>query len=269
MKNNIYLHELRIRWRSVLTWVLGLLGLHLLYLPFYSAFAADAEMLNQLMQQFPPEFLAAFGMTGINMATVLGYYSLIFTFAQVILSIQAANYGFGLLSVDEAELTADFLMSKPVSRARIWVSKVLAALTSLLVTQAAVWAIAFFSIETFRAGHPYEAATLVKILLSMFPFQVFFFSVGLAISMLVRRIRNVVPYGMGLGFGLYIINAFGDMLGESKLEWLSPFKHFDAGTLIAEGAYNGKMVALSVSVIVAALVIAYVRYLRRDIPSVT
>jgi hypothetical protein len=31
---------------------------------------------------------------------------------------------------------------------------------------------------------------------------------------------------MGLVFGLYILNAFGDMIGEESLEILSPFKHF-------------------------------------------
>lgn len=268
MKKNIYLHELRIRWRSVATWLGGLLFLHLLYLPFFSAFAEEAEMLNQVMANFPPEFLQAFGMNGVDLSTVLGFYSLVFTFVQVCLAIQAANYGFGLLSVEEAELTADFLMTKPVSRAGIWISKVLAALTSLLVTEAGVWAIAFLTIPAFNGGRGWDAALLAKLLFSLLPFQLAFFSIGLAVSMLVRRIRSVTPYGLGLGFGMYVLNAFGGMLGDTKLEWITPFKHFDPPGIINSGEYSN-LIWISVAATLIGLLIAWVRYLRRDIPSVT
>ena len=267
MSKNIYLHELRIRWRSVLTWLGGLLGLHLLYLPFFPAFADQAEMVNDLMANFPPEFLQAFGMNGVDLATVLGFYSLVFTFVQLSLAIQSANYGFGLLSVEEAERTADFLMTRPVSRQRIWASKVLAALSSLLATQVGVWVIAFVTVPAFAGGRDWDAALLAKLLFSLLPFQLVFFSIGLAVSMLVRRIRSVTPYGLGLGFGMYVLNAFGGMLGETKLEWLTPFKHFDPPDIINSGTYSN-LVWLSVTAAAVGLVIAWMRYLRRDIPSV-
>ncbi len=73
------------------------------------------------------------------MATVLGFYGFVFLFVQLCLAIQAGNYGFGLVSIEESELTADFLLSKPVSRAQILTGKLLAALTSLLVTALVLW----------------------------------------------------------------------------------------------------------------------------------
>ena len=53
------------------------------------------------------------------------------------------NYGFGLVSIEESELTADFLLSKPVSRAQVLTSKLLAALTSLIITDLVVWVTSF------------------------------------------------------------------------------------------------------------------------------
>ncbi len=268
MKKNIYLHELRIRWRSVFIWLAGLLGLHLLYLPFFPALAEQAEMIDRMMANFPPEFLAAFGMNGVDLSTVLGFYSFVFTVVQLLLAIQAANYGFGLLSVEEADRTADFLMTKPVSRRGIWLSKVLAALTSLLVTEAGVWLIAFVTIPAFVGGRAWDAALLAKLLFSLLPFQLVFFSIGLAVSTLVRRIRSVTPYGLGLGFGMYVLNAFSGTLGDTKLEWLTPFKHFDPPGIITSGTYSN-LVWLSAAATALGLAVAWVRYLRRDIPSVT
>ena len=87
----------------------------------------------------PKELLAAFGMDTIDLSTVLGYFSFILMFAQLCLAIQAGNYGFGLVSIEESELTADFLMTKPVSRVRILTSKLLAVLANLIITNLVVW----------------------------------------------------------------------------------------------------------------------------------
>ena len=66
--------------------------------------------MNEMMEKFPEELLIAFGMNNMNYATVLGYISFYFLFIQLCLAIQAGNYGFGLVSIEENELTADFLV---------------------------------------------------------------------------------------------------------------------------------------------------------------
>ncbi len=41
-------------------------------------------------------------MDEVDLSTVLGYYSFIYLFAQLCLAIQAGNYGFGLVSIEES-----------------------------------------------------------------------------------------------------------------------------------------------------------------------
>ncbi len=267
MNPNIYRHELRLRMRSVLIWSAGILALHLLYLSFYQSFAGQAALLNQLKSSFPPEFLAAFGMDGADLSQVLGFYSFIFLLVQICLAIQAGNYGFGLVSVEESQRTADFLLTRPVPRGHILVSKALAACTALAVSGALVWADAFVLINLFRGAYAYEPATLALLLAGIPLFQAFFFSVGLAVSLLVGRIRNVTPYGLGLGFGMYALGAFSGMLGETPLEWLTPFKHFDAARIVQRRAYDARFLWLNAAVTLLALAFSYWRYLRRDIPA--
>ena len=114
----------------------------------------------------------------------------------------------------------------------------------------------------------YETGPLLLLLLSIVPFQLFFLAVGLVVSLLVKRIRSVTPYAMALGFGMYVLSAFGDMLGESALEKITPFKHFDPSYIVQHGAYDLPLVLISVVVIVISLVGSYVLYTRRDIPAV-
>lgn len=269
MSATIYLHEFRIRLKSVLIWSLSVSALLFIFGSFFSLFADQAALMNEMLSRFPPEMSAAFGMDKMDLATVLGFYSFIFLFVQLCLAIQAGNYGFGLVSIEENELTADFLLSKPVSRAQVLNSKLLAALSSLTITNAVVWIVSFITITTFRGEYEYEVGTLLLVLLSIVIFQLFFLSVGLVISLLVKRVRSVTPYSLGLGFGSYVLSAFSGIFGDVTLEYLTPFKHLDVAAIVKNGAYDMPLLLLNIAVTVISLAASYWLYLRRDIPAVS
>jgi ABC-2 type transport system permease protein len=252
--------------RSVIIWSLSQAVMIFVFTWIFSSMAVDSALLTETLTKFPKELLIAFGMENLDMSTVLGFFSFAFLFCQILLSIQAANYGFGILSMEERELTADFLMTKPVSRRRILFSKVLAALTGLTITNIVVWISSFIFINMFRGGRPFDSGTLVKLLLSIIVFQLVFLTLGMVISLLVRRVRNVTPFSMGLAFGMYVLGAFGGMLGDVKLELITPFKHFDPNYIIKNQAYPST-IWISVAYIVIAAIGTYVLYQRRNIPA--
>jgi ABC-2 type transport system permease protein len=269
MSATIYLHEFRARLKSVITWSIALVAIILIFLSIFPAFADQAALLNETMSKFPPALLAAFGLNQVDLASVLGFYSFIFLFAQLCIAIQAGNYGFGLVSIEETELTADFLVSKPVSRAQILTSKLLAAITSLVITDLVVWVSTIVGLMLFSGGKTYDSRILVLLLLSLLVFQLFFLSLGLFISLLVKRVRSVTPYSLGLGFGMYVLAAFSGLEGVSVLETITAFKHFDPNYIIQHVAYNTPLVLLDVAVIIVSLALSYWLYLRRDIPAVS
>jgi ABC-2 type transport system permease protein len=269
MSANIYAHEFRTRLRSVIIWSLAVTAIVFFYFSFFSVFADQAALMNQMLERFPPQLRAAFGLDAMDLSTVLGFYSFIFLFVQLCLAIQAGNYGFGLVSIEESELTADFLLSKPVSRTQVLTSKLLAALTSLTITNLIVWVSSYVSIAVFRGDREYDPRTLLLLLLSIVIFQLFFLSVGLVVSMLVKRVRSVTPYSLGLGFGAYVLSAFSGILGDVKLELITPFKHLDPARIVRDGAYDTPLVLINVTVSLIAVAVSYWLYARRDIPAVS
>src|SRR3972149_7832185 len=269
MNANIYKHEFGARLKSVVIWSLAVTALLVFYFSFFSVFADQAALMNEMLAKFPPEMRSAFGLDKLDLATVLGYYSFIFLFAQLCLAIQASNYGFGLVSIEESELTADFLLSKPVSRTQVLTSKLLAALTCLTITNAVVWVSSFAAISVFRGDREYDPRTLLLLLISIVIFQLFFLSVGLVVSLVVKRVRSVTPYSLGLGFGAYVLSAFSGILGDVKLELITPFKHFDPARIVRDGAYDTPLVLINVTVTLIALAASYWLYVRRDIPAVS
>ena len=268
MKMNIYKHEFKMNLKSVITWSVAVAALLFIFISLLSSFAEEAELLNEMMAEFPEELLLAFGMDNMDFSSVLGFFSLAFLFTQICLAIQAANYGFSLVSIEERELTADFLLAKPVGRTQIMTSKLLAALSGLTITNIVVWISSFVFIQLFIGDRTYDTRSLFLLLLSILVFQLFFLTVGLVISLLIKRVRSITPYAMALVFGMYVLSAFGDMLGESMFENITPFKHFEPSYIVQHAAYNLPLVSISLVVIVISLVGSYLLYSRRNIPSV-
>ncbi len=269
MSATIYIHEVRTRLRSVVIWSLSVAAIIFIFFSIFPGFASQAAVIDQMMARFPPALLEAFGMNRTSLASVLGFYSFIFVFVQLCLAIQAGNYGFGLVSVEENELTADFLLTRPVSRSQVLTSKLLAALTSLTMTNAVVWVFTFVSISMFHDSFSYETGSIYLLLASIVIFQLFFLSVGLVISLLVKRVRSVTPYSLGLGFGMYVLAAFSSVFGTVSLEYITPFKHLDPAYIVENGRYDTPLVLLNLAVSLLALGISYWLYIRRDIQAVS
>ena len=73
---------------------------------------------------------------------------------------------------------------------------------------------------------------------------------------------------MALVFGLYVINAFGNMLGRQTFEVISPFLQFEPNAITTNGALD-PLVWLSVVIIAVSITGSYVLYGRRNIASPT
>ena len=264
---NIFIHEFKSYLKSVLIWSFSIFMIILVYLAAFYSIADDLSMMDDLLSSFPEELLIAFGMTDLNFTSILGMFGLVFLFCQICLAIQASNYGISLVSIEEREFTADFLMAKPVGRANIMTTKLLAALAALTVTNLTVWVSSFSVINYLNEGPPIDNRSLVILLSSIVIFQLFFLTVGMLISLLMKRVRSVTPLSMALAFGMYVVSAFGGMLGDDTIDLISPFTHFEPNAIINTGAYDTPLVMISVVAILVAIPVSYVLYSKRNIHS--
>jgi len=235
---------------------------------FFPSMAADPEAFNQMMSAFPEEVMDLMGINpDLPIMTILGYYSLTMSFVLIPIGIQASNYGFNILSVEERELTADFLMTKPISRSKIFFSKFFAAFISLSVTNVAIWIGSILGVMLFKVDENPDMSKIIVLLSSIVLFQLFFLCVGMMISVIVKKVPSVISFAMGLGFGMYILAALGKMLSSDIIAFISPYKHFDPGFMLVDGTYDIIPTIISVLVIITSFILSYVLYLKRNIAS--
>ena len=264
---NIYNFELRRLIKSILIWGLSISGFLIFYLAFFPSISSSGSFAD-LFKDIDPKFLAAFGMIPeLPIDEIFGYFNLTISFILVPIAIQASNYGFHILSVEERELTADFLFTKPISRSKIILSKFFAALTSLLIVDLFVTAGTFIAIASFKGTEVVEYSNVVILLLSLPFFQLTFMSVGMVISVSIKKVSSVLSFSMGLGFGLYIINSFGSIVSSDYLKYVTPYAHFNPAYPLINGTWDWSLIWISFVVIVCSLIASYFLYLRRNIAS--
>jgi ABC-2 type transport system permease protein len=265
---NIFKFELSMMKKSILIWSLAIAGFMMFYMSFYPLVAQDTAAFEQMLANFPEEFLAVFGMNPeLPMLSLLGYFSLTFGIIQIPIAIQAANYGFHVLSIEERELTADFLMTKPVKRSQIFISKCLAAFTSLTIVNIVTWVATISILLMVKADSDPELGNVIVVLSSIAILQLVFFSIGLLISVSVKKIPSVLSLSMGLGFGLYVLGALGNMLSSEIFNFFSPYAHFNPANILIEGNYDWSMAIISIVVVLVALPMSYILYNKRNIAS--
>ncbi|NQT59092.1 MAG: ABC transporter permease subunit [Bacteroidetes bacterium] len=265
---NIFMYELKLYRKSIIIWSASIVGLLVMFMAFFPAIAADASLMDLILENYPKEMLKALGMDGsLSLSTIPGYLTFIFVYAQLCLALQSSYYGFHTLSVEERELTADFLMTKPSSRKQIITAKLLAASVSLVITNLFTWAGTFLGITIYQGGHTYNTGYVIVLLSSLIFFQLFFLSIGMLISVMVKKIRSVLTFSIALAFGLYIMNAVRGIVEGELLGIITPFYHFEASYILEHGTYNMPMASISFGVIIVSITSSYILYMKRNIRS--
>ncbi|SHI82227.1 ABC-2 type transport system permease protein [Desulfosporosinus lacus DSM 15449] len=263
----MFLHELKAYRKSTITWTLTLVGLIILFLSMFPAISQEAEAFKKLMEGFPEEIRLALGLSVENIGSILGFYSYVFLYISLFGAIQAMILGVSILSKEVREKTADFLLTKPVTRTQIVTSKLLAAFTSLLITN-----VFYLGAATMMASlvetKEYSTKVLLLLSLTLFFLQLFFLAMGILISLAVPKIKSVLSISLGTVFAFFIIGALVSTTGDEALRYLTPFKYFDFAYIMQNSSYESSFMMVAIAFIVIAITASYLIYSKRDIHAV-
>ena len=265
---NMYLHELKSLRKSTIIWTCAMISLALIYFSIYPSIANDAADFKKLLGAYPPSVRAMLGISLDNITSILGFYSMIFSFITLCGAIQAMNLGVSILSKEARERTADFLLVKPVSRAAIVNSKLLASLTMLVATNVLYYAAAS-SIANIVKTSDYSNKLFFMITLTMFFIQLMFFAIGVFVSVFFTKLKSVLPISLGVVFGFYIIGALVATGKNDAARYISPFKYFDISYIIKNANYEASYLVTGAVIVIAAIAASYIIYIKKDIHSVS
>src|SRR5690554_4228562 len=131
---NVYLQELRFQKKSLLIWNLSLFLSLVLMLLIYPAVMSEGEAYLKILQSIPSELLEAFSIDFDTFLSFNGFLGYIYLYLLLALCVLAMNLGLSVLGKEISGKTADFILTKPMTRRRLLTQKNLSGLTLLLLT---------------------------------------------------------------------------------------------------------------------------------------
>lgn len=258
----IYSFELKNSYKSVTLWTALITGALLLFLlilyPYFMEGKADFEA---VLNSFPPEFAAAFGMGANDLFSLDGFYSFGALYLGLCGGFMSTILGLSVFSREKRSRCTEFLLTKPVTRNKVFLEKLLAVFSLLILSNLIYTAV--LSVLYSRDGSFHGRVLLAG--LGLFLLEVFFLSISVITAILLRRVRSVSAISMAIVFGAFVFAALQGILEEEFLLYLNPFKYFDAGTVLKTGSFPSPYALFAVLLSLVLLIAAYFLYTKRDV----
>lgn len=255
-------HELRQGKTSLLIWTSAigfLLAVCVFLFPEMKGQMGDVSDVFASMGSFT----AAFGMDRLNFGTLIGFYAIE---CGNVLGLGGAFFAalcaVGILSKEEKERTAEFLLTHPVSRIRVITEKLVAVMLQILVMDVVIFAVSVGSMVAIGEDVPWKEISLLH--LAFFLLQVELAGICFGISAFLRK--GSVGVGLGVAVMMYFLNLVANMAEVAEfLKYITPFGYTEGADIVTNGCLDGTKVLLGMGYGAIGIAAAYWRYCKKDI----
>lgn len=253
------------RVKGTIIWSASAAALIALSFAKYGTLSVDAVATRQLVAQFPATIQAVFGMSGVDIATLSGYYGIIYLYVAIMIAIHVGLTGASVVSEEERGRTAEFLYTKPISRRWALAQKLDAGGVQVAVLWGIVAVTSWVTMAANAAGEDFTAVYWLFMGALAVIAMVFYF-LGVLFASMTKNPKLPSRILTGIVLGSYGIYIFTNLIPAFEMiSFLSVFNLFDAADIVQNGALSGPAVVVCLLIAFAALVGAFVCYERRDL----
>ena len=255
-------HELRQGRISFLIWTASVGFLLAVCVFLYPEMKGQMEDVGDVFSSMG-SFSDAFGMDRLNFGTLLGFYAIE---CGNVLGLGGAFFaalcGAGILSKEEKDRTAEFLLTHPVSRARIVTEKLVSVYAQIIAMNLVIYGISLGSIAAIGESVPWKELNLLH--LAYFLLQAELAGICFGISAFVRR--GSAGIGLGIAAGMYFLNLVANIAQAAEfLKYITPFGYAEGADIIEKGCLDGTLVAIGLALGAIGIGAAYGKYCGKDV----
>lgn len=262
---NIFFRELKAHRRSLIIWSIAILFMIVSAIGKFSAYAESGQSMNELLSQIPKSMKAVLGMGSFDLTTISGFYGMFYLYIVLMAGIHASMLGANIISKEERDKTAEFLMVKPVSRMTIITAKLFASLFNIMIFNLVTLVLSIVLLGKYASGEDITGEILI-LMAGMFFLQLIFLSIGTGIAAVSKHPKPVASIATAVLLVCFILSSAINMY--SKLDvfkYITPFKYFEAEKLLKEGGFQPVFLTLSFVMVTALIYGTYVFYRKRDL----
>lgn len=261
---NIFVRELKANFRSLIIWGVIVILFTMTGASKFSAYAKNPEMLK-VLDDMPAPMVEALNMKAFNLTTVSGFFGIMFTYFALMLSIAATMWGSDIISKEERDKTVEFSLTLPVTRSRLVTAKTLAALVNCIGLLLITLGISLVAAASYKPD-PTFYEFLALLMVALFVMQLMFLAIGVFLGCAMKQYKRASAVAISLLLGTYFLSVISTLNKNLEfLKYLSPFKYFDPVAMLNQSKISPAFLGLSLAIIAASMVGAYLTYARRDL----
>jgi ABC-2 type transport system permease protein len=267
MNHNLFVHELRRNALSLVLWTVAITLLIVLTMSVYTTFLENQSKVFGMMKLVPKGALQFKGISNVtDLLSILGFYAVNNVIYMMVLgSIFAVVLGSNILLKEEYGKTADYLLTRPVTRAEVFLTKGAVIVLYVFILNLVTAVAGFICLEIFKNG-PFRVEAFLVLSLYTFLLNLLFGVSGLFLSTLVRKPKSVTTFSIGLVLIMYFIYTLSKITESiSKLGYLSPFKYVNMDVINQSYRMEWWRIAYFTGISLVLVVISYHLYKRKDI----
>ena len=267
MNRNLLLFELRRNALSLILWTVAITLLIVLTMSVYSTFVENQSKVFGMMKLVPKGALQFKGISNVNdLLSILGFYAVNNVIYMMVLgSIFAVVLGSNILLKEEYGKTADFLLTRPVTRSEVYLTKGTVVLLCVFILNLVTSLAGFICLEIFRNG-PFRLEAFLILSLYTLLLNLLFGASGLFLSTLIRKPKPITTFSIGLVLIMYFIYTLSKITESvSKLGYLSPFKYVNMEVIHQNYRLEWWRIAYFTGLSLVLIVISFYLYKRKDI----
>jgi ABC-2 type transport system permease protein len=229
ISKNLFSKELKRNSFSLVLWMIIISALIAITMSVYPTFMANQSKISALLSIIPKGALQFKGISDFSdLLSVLGFYASNNVIYMMLLgSIFSIVLSSGILSKEEYNKTAEFLLTRPLTRDEIFFTKVAIILLNVFVLNLVVSVIGLLCLELV-ATSPFSIRVFLVLSFNTFLLNLLFCAAGLFISVMIKRSKPVNFQCIGLVLILYFISTISKISPDiSFIGYFSPFRYVD------------------------------------------
>jgi len=267
MNGNLFIKEMRRNFLSLILWMIIITLLISVTMSVYRTFLENQSKIMGMMSLIPKGALQFKGISDLNdLLSVLGFYAVNnIIYMMVLGSIYAIVISSGILLKEEYNKTAEYLLTRPLTRSEIFFTKLSVFSVNIFILNMVTALAGFICMGLVKNG---SFSIRVFLILSLYTLMLNFLfgATGFFLSTVVKRPRPITTFCIGLVLILYFIYTLSKITESAvKIGYVSPFKYVD--TAVTDPAYSldiGNLVYF-IGISLVLIVLSYRFYLRKDI----
>jgi ABC-2 type transport system permease protein len=267
INKNLFLKEMKRNAFSLILWMVVISILIAFTMSVYRTFLENQSKVMGMMSLIPKSALQFKGISNFSdMLSVLGFYSINNVIYMMLLgSIFAIVLSSNILLKEEYNKTAEYLLTRPLTRSEIFFSKISVVILHVFLLNLVTALVGLISMELVKKG-PFNINAFIILSVYTFLLNMLFGAIGLFLSTLVKRAKQITTFCIGLVLIFYFINTISKItLSISKIGYLSPFKYANVDAINPNYNLNPWNLLYFVGLTLILTGISYRLYTRKDI----